>query len=59
MLFHQEQVSVLSAGLEPGERVVISDLVPAVEGMLLRPQPDAAAAERVRVAAGVSAADSR
>jgi hypothetical protein len=31
---------VLQEGLEPGERVVVSDLVPAVEGMLLETRQD-------------------
>jgi hypothetical protein len=31
---------VISGGLEPDERVVVSDLVPAVEGMLLHPKVD-------------------
>lgn len=40
VLFDQGQLSVIADGLEAGERVVISDLVPAVEGMLLQPQVD-------------------
>jgi RND family efflux transporter MFP subunit len=39
-LFSQGDVSVIAEGLEPGERVVVSDLVPAVEGMLLQVQVD-------------------
>lgn len=41
----QGGVAVLSAGVEVGERVVLTDLVPAIEGMLLAPREDAAAAE--------------
>jgi RND family efflux transporter MFP subunit len=41
-LFSQGDVSVIAEGLEPGERVVVSDLVPAVEGMLLQVQVDEA-----------------
>jgi RND family efflux transporter MFP subunit len=39
-LFSQGDVSVIEQGLEVGERVVVSDLVPAVEGMLLQVQID-------------------
>lgn len=45
VLFEQDGWSVLGAGVEPGERVVLSDLVPVVEGMLLAPEVDAAATE--------------
>ncbi len=37
VLFSQGQLSVIEQGLTPGERVLVSDLVPAVEGMLLQP----------------------
>jgi RND family efflux transporter MFP subunit len=40
VLFDQGRLSVIADGLEPKERVVVSDLVPAVEGMLLQPQVD-------------------
>ncbi|MBW2653761.1 MAG: hypothetical protein JRC91_02185 [Deltaproteobacteria bacterium] len=35
--FHMEDIAVLSTGIEQGEILVLSDLVPAVEGMLLKP----------------------
>jgi RND family efflux transporter MFP subunit len=54
VLFEQHGVSVIAQGLEPGEQVVISDPVPAVEGMLLSPQADEAAAQAMRSAAGAS-----
>lgn len=41
-LFSQGDVTVIDEGLEAGERVVVSDLVPAVEGMLLHIQIDQA-----------------
>ena len=44
---------MVGAGLTAGDRVVLTDLVPAVPGMLLRPQPDAEAAAEVARAAGV------
>ena len=35
--FFMEDIAVLLTGLEPGETLVLTDLVPAVEGMLLKP----------------------
>lgn len=52
VLFSQGPWAVIAAGLEPGERVVVSDPVPAVSGMLLRPRPDEALAARLRAAGG-------
>jgi multidrug efflux pump subunit AcrA (membrane-fusion protein) len=40
VLFDQDWVSVIESGVKPGDRVVVSDLVPAVDGMLLQPQVD-------------------
>jgi len=40
VLFSQGQISVIEQGLTPGEQVLVSDLVPAVEGMLLQPIVD-------------------
>ena len=40
ILFSQGDISVVEEGLEPGERVVVTDLVPAVDGMLLHVQLD-------------------
>lgn len=37
--FVQGEEAILASGLEPGERLVVSDLIPAIEGMLLAPQP--------------------
>ena len=51
VLFDQGRISVIAEGLEPGERVVVSDLVPAVEGMLLQPQVDDDLAAALRAAA--------
>ena len=42
ILFSQGDISVVAEGLEPGERVVVSDLVPAVDGMLLQVKIDQA-----------------
>lgn len=48
VLYSQGEVSVIRSGLEPGERVIVSDLVPAVDGMLLEVQIDEALAESLR-----------
>ena len=40
VLFNQGRLSVIAKGLEPGELVLVSDLVPVVEGMLLQPEVD-------------------
>ena len=37
--FVQGEEAILQSGLEEGERLVVSDLIPAIEGMLLAPQP--------------------
>ena len=42
ILFSQGDISVVEEGVEPGERVVVTDLVPAVDGMLLQVQLDEA-----------------
>ena len=33
--FHQDDLSVIRGGIEPGERVIVTDLVPVIEGMPL------------------------
>jgi RND family efflux transporter MFP subunit len=43
--------ALIVEGLAPGDRVVLTDLPAAVEGMLLAPVEDEAAAERLRAAA--------
>jgi membrane fusion protein, multidrug efflux system len=47
----QGDLVVVSAGLSPGERVVVTDLIPAIEGMRLEPHLDLALAERLRAQA--------
>ncbi|MCF6198959.1 MAG: hypothetical protein L3J67_06095 [Hyphomicrobiaceae bacterium] len=39
---------VISAGLKTGEKIIVSDLRPAVEGMLLRVENDVATLERLK-----------
>ncbi len=45
--FRQGGMAVLSGGLEGGERVVLSDLIPAVEGMLVKAVPDETTTRRL------------
>jgi multidrug efflux pump subunit AcrA (membrane-fusion protein) len=40
VLFNQGGFSVIKSGITAGEKVVLTDLIPAVPGMLLRPQVD-------------------
>jgi len=44
----QPTFAVIASGLQPGERVILSDLVPAIEGMLLQPQEDQQALARLK-----------
>lgn len=50
VLFSQGAISVLKNGISPGDRIVVSDLVPAVDGMPLAPQIDQALADEVAAA---------
>lgn len=50
--FEQRDVSIIASGLEGGERVVVTDVVPLVEGMLLATSRDDALAARLAEAAG-------
>lgn len=52
----QDDLVVVTEGLEVGERVVVSDLIPAVRGMKLEPEIDAARAEQLRAQATGGAA---
>jgi len=55
VLFSQGRISVIEQGLEAGERVLVSDLVPAVEGMLLRSILDEELAAMLAAAGGEGA----
>ncbi|MBT3178776.1 MAG: hypothetical protein HOG03_22945 [Desulfobacula sp.] len=46
--FQMEDMTVLSTGIDPGETLVLSDLIPAVEGMKLKPVLDNDTAERLK-----------
>ena len=50
----QGDLVVIDDGLEPGAQVVVSDLVPAVEGMLLEPSLDADLMARLSALAGAA-----
>jgi RND family efflux transporter MFP subunit len=50
LLFTQGDFAVIDSGIEAGERVVVTDLVPPVIGMLLRPETDKDLSERLRLA---------
>jgi RND family efflux transporter MFP subunit len=52
----QDDFVVVSEGLAPGDLVVVSDLIPAIAGMRLEPNPDAAVALRLRAQASDGAA---
>jgi hypothetical protein len=43
----QGDLTVIADGLAPGDRVVATDLIPAIEGMLLAPTPDEALTGRL------------
>ena len=47
----QGDLAAIDEGIEPGERIVVSDLFPAVAGMLLKPQSDAEVLERLKAEA--------
>jgi multidrug efflux system membrane fusion protein len=40
-------VAVIESGIKAGERIVISDLIPAIDGMLLDPAADRGARARL------------
>ena len=50
VLFTQGAYSVVATGLAPGERVVVSDLIPAVSGMLLLPRIDEELSAQLKLA---------
>lgn len=47
-LFTQQDIVVVKSGIAAGERLVVSDLIPAVDGMLLLAQPDEALQQRLQ-----------
>lgn len=57
VLFQQGLFSVIKTGLNAGDRVLVSDLVPAVSGMLLNPQEDEQITAGLRAMADVDSGD--
>lgn len=51
LLYSFGELSVVAGGVQPGEQLVVSDLVPAVSGMLLEPSADDDALEALLAAA--------
>ena len=51
LLFSQGRISVVAEGLDAGDEIVVSDLVPAVDGMPLKPQRDESLEAEVAAAA--------
>lgn len=45
LAWQQGELAVVSDGLKPGDRLILDDLVPAIEGTLLKPVPDDSAAK--------------
>ncbi|MCP4491685.1 MAG: efflux RND transporter periplasmic adaptor subunit [Gammaproteobacteria bacterium] len=41
-LYNQQQFAIVDDSLKPGEKIIVSDLVPAVDGMLLKTEVDQA-----------------
>lgn len=52
LLYNLGDLSVIAAGVQAGEQLVVSDLAPAVSGMLLQPVPDDGALQALLTAAG-------
>ena len=52
ILFHQRGISVIASGVEAGQQLVVSDLIPAVDGMRLKPQPDERLEQELIASAG-------
>ncbi|MCB1801394.1 MAG: efflux RND transporter periplasmic adaptor subunit [Gammaproteobacteria bacterium] len=51
-LYTQDSLAIIGSGVEAGQRLVVSDLVPAVAGMRLLPQTDHALQTQLLQAAG-------
>lgn len=45
--FQQRNLISVKSGIQPNERIIISDLVPAINGMLLKPQVDQAVLSKI------------
>ncbi|MGM0593349.1 MAG: efflux RND transporter periplasmic adaptor subunit [Pseudomonadota bacterium] len=49
--FEQHDMAVISEGLAPGDRVIVDDPIPALEGMAIRPQRDEGLERRLQLRA--------
>ncbi|MDZ7735165.1 MAG: hypothetical protein U5P41_02715 [Gammaproteobacteria bacterium] len=49
--FEQQDLAVIREGLAPGDRVNLDDLVPALQGMAVKPRRDAARERRLQAMA--------
>lgn len=49
--FEQNDLAVIDEGLSPGDRVIVDDPVPALDGMAIEPQRDEALEQRLRALA--------
>jgi RND family efflux transporter MFP subunit len=49
--FEQNDLAVISEGLSSGDRVIVDDPVPAIQGMRVLPRPDKVLEERIRMSA--------
>ncbi|MFO8142649.1 MAG: hypothetical protein R6T87_12370 [Marinobacter sp.] len=45
LAWQQGELAVVRDGLKPGDRLILDDLIPAIEGTLLSPQPDDSTAQ--------------
>jgi len=52
ILFSQDNLSVIASGIEAGQQLVVSDLVPAVAGMRLKSEPDLQLEQQLLESAG-------
>lgn len=52
--WQQGDIAVLADGVRPGERVVVSDVIPAIAGLKLAVTPDPAVRDRLIAAAGAA-----
>ncbi len=59
LAFVQDAYACVASGVEPGEQIVLTNLVPAIEGMLLAPRVDEAAAASLQLAVTGEAASVR
>jgi RND family efflux transporter MFP subunit len=52
ILYSQDDISVIESGVEAGQQLVVTDLVPAVVGMRLQPQRDEGLERQLQASAG-------